>query len=53
MSTAGVVHLLDKVTGVGTITALAADSTNVYVGTHLAISAYAREQRQARSAAGL
>jgi hypothetical protein len=42
VSTAGVVHLADRVTGVGAITALAVDSTYVYVGTPQAITAYSR-----------
>jgi hypothetical protein len=42
VSPGGALHLLDKVTGVGAITAIAADATNVYVGSHLAVSEYAR-----------
>jgi len=38
----GAVHLTDKVTGLGTITAIAADASNVYVGTHRAVSAFQR-----------
>ena len=42
VSPAGVVHLLDKVTGVGAITTVAVDHADVYVGTRQAVTAYAR-----------
>ena len=42
VSPAGVLHLADQVTGVGSITALAADASNLYVGTRQAISSYQR-----------
>lgn len=42
VSATGVLHLADKVTGVGGITALAADADNLYVGTRQAISSYQR-----------
>lgn len=42
VSLTGARHVVDRVTGVGTITALAADATYLYAGTPLAISAYRR-----------
>lgn len=41
-STTGARHLADRVTGVGAITALAADATRLYVGTDHSVSAYLR-----------
>jgi hypothetical protein len=42
VSTTGVVHLADRVTGVGAITAVAADASYLYVGSAHAVTAYLR-----------